>query len=216
MQDRGRPRSKALQERSRTTRARILEITATLAMEQDIDDVSVDQICRAAGIAKGTFYFHFPTKDDLLLAVFFQGSETLIDEVQPLIEGEVPFDAAVAKVVERVATRTSAFPKSFVAKAAGNAVLHAGRPRPEGAPPRRPPREALRRLIHAAQQRGELRSDYRPDELAMALNWALLQGLLVWSSLPGARPSLETVLRRRVELALHGMSGGPAPAGTST
>lgn len=46
--------------------AEILNAAATLFRQYGVGSVSVEQIAREAGIAKGTFYLHFPSMRDLL------------------------------------------------------------------------------------------------------------------------------------------------------
>lgn len=43
----------------------ILEIALPMIREKGFDNVSVDEICLAAGIAKGTFYHYFETKEKI-------------------------------------------------------------------------------------------------------------------------------------------------------
>lgn len=49
-------------------RERILATAYGLFMQRGIRDVGVNELIREAGIAKATFYYHFPSKDDLVLA----------------------------------------------------------------------------------------------------------------------------------------------------
>lgn len=58
-------------ERERAARGqRILDATAALLARWSLDDVNVDRIAALAGIAKGTVYLYFRTKEELLLEVF--------------------------------------------------------------------------------------------------------------------------------------------------
>ncbi|WNM25725.1 TetR/AcrR family transcriptional regulator [Demequina capsici] len=54
--------------RGAAVRERILGAATTLFREQGIRAVSADRILADAGVAKVTFYRHFPTKDDLVVA----------------------------------------------------------------------------------------------------------------------------------------------------
>jgi AcrR family transcriptional regulator len=62
--------------RSTDPRERILAAAYGLFMQRGIRDVGVNELVREAGIAKATFYYHFPSKDDLVLA-FFERREQL-------------------------------------------------------------------------------------------------------------------------------------------
>ena len=52
------------------TRARLIQAAAELIRRHSYGTVSVDDICKAADIKKGTFYHHFPSKNELALATF--------------------------------------------------------------------------------------------------------------------------------------------------
>jgi len=54
--------------RGTVTRERIVDAAAELFYAQGLRAVSADKIIERAGITKVTFYRHFPTKDDLIVA----------------------------------------------------------------------------------------------------------------------------------------------------
>lgn len=49
-------------------RVRLLDAALTLVRRQGWSATSIDQLCRTAGVTKGAFFHHFPTKDDLGVA----------------------------------------------------------------------------------------------------------------------------------------------------
>ena len=51
------------------TRQRILDAAKALVLERGYAGTSVDEIHNAAGVSRGTFFYHFPTKDDLARAL---------------------------------------------------------------------------------------------------------------------------------------------------
>ena len=51
------------------TRKSIMDTAETLIMEQGYSATSIDQILAGAGITKGSFFYHFPTKTDLAHAL---------------------------------------------------------------------------------------------------------------------------------------------------
>lgn len=48
----------------------LLDAAARIATETGVADVTVDAVCRAAGVTKGAFFHHFPTKAALIAALF--------------------------------------------------------------------------------------------------------------------------------------------------
>jgi AcrR family transcriptional regulator len=57
---------KAVDERVRRSRAKVLGITTELLFERGFGGASVDEISRRSGVAKTTIYRHWPSRTDLL------------------------------------------------------------------------------------------------------------------------------------------------------
>lgn len=57
------------QQRSEETYARILDAAAASFSRSGYDATGVAEICRVAGISKGAFYYHFPSKQALFIAL---------------------------------------------------------------------------------------------------------------------------------------------------
>jgi AcrR family transcriptional regulator len=84
-------------QRRARTRARILATALAVFAEKGPDAPVIDDFIRAAGIARGTFYNHFKTTDELLVAT----SMWLEDELILSIEAEM---GGLADPVQRLAT----------------------------------------------------------------------------------------------------------------
>lgn len=90
----GRPARRRLQPEER--RREIVEAAERL-LNADGARVRVEDVCRAAGVAKGTFFLYFPTWDDLLETVR-QRLVTAFDAAHPLpteVEGPVDWPRLV-------------------------------------------------------------------------------------------------------------------------
>ncbi|MDE3724088.1 TetR family transcriptional regulator [Nocardiopsis sp. N85] len=57
------------QERSRATRARLLEAAVTRLAESGVAGATVGAVAETAGVSRGAAQHHFPTREDLYLAV---------------------------------------------------------------------------------------------------------------------------------------------------
>ena len=62
----------------RTKLNSIIDTAEALFAKQDYESTSVDQITSALGIAKGTFYLYFYSKEELLQAIALRAQEILI------------------------------------------------------------------------------------------------------------------------------------------
>ena len=58
-----------MQQRSEETHARILKVAESLFAQKGFDATGVADICAAAGVSKGAFYHHFPTKQAVFQAL---------------------------------------------------------------------------------------------------------------------------------------------------
>jgi AcrR family transcriptional regulator len=58
-----------MQHRSEETHNKILEAAARLFSKTGYDATSVAEICQAAGVSKGAFYHHFPTKQAVFMEI---------------------------------------------------------------------------------------------------------------------------------------------------
>jgi AcrR family transcriptional regulator len=70
-------------ERRARTRAQILEATEILLAERPPEALTIDAIVDAAGVAKGTFYYHFQSIDELTAAVGAKLGESFDDLLAP-------------------------------------------------------------------------------------------------------------------------------------
>lgn len=79
----------AHQRRGLQTRERILRAAAEQFTRLGYEATSVDEICFAAGVSKGAFYHHFPSKQALFLALlqeWVQGLESNLGAIRQEIE----------------------------------------------------------------------------------------------------------------------------------
>ena len=78
------PRS--LKEKQRQEReALILQVAEEVLMEKGYYETSIDEIAARVGIAKGTVYLHFPSKEDLVVAIFERDIQNITEHVQATI-----------------------------------------------------------------------------------------------------------------------------------
>lgn len=65
------------------TRRTIYDAATALFLARGYDAVTVDDVCRAADVAKGTFFLHFPSKDSLLAEYGRIATEELREQLGP-------------------------------------------------------------------------------------------------------------------------------------
>ena len=142
-------------------RASILEAARRLVAEQGTE-VVMGEIARAAGVAVGTLYRHFPNKTDLLAAVVNEYVEALADDAQDawarVEAGRSDAAQELLGFLERALEMISrSHAAKTVARALGAEV--------EYAEPETRATEALGRLIEEGRASGRLRSDLTVSDL---------------------------------------------------
>ncbi|HEY0736588.1 MAG TPA: TetR/AcrR family transcriptional regulator [Herpetosiphonaceae bacterium] len=74
------PARSSLKERQRQERADlILQVAEEVLTEKGYHDTTIDEIAARVGIAKGTVYLHFPSKIDLVIALFDRDANSFLE-----------------------------------------------------------------------------------------------------------------------------------------
>lgn len=74
-----------MQQRGIATRATILASALQLFSQSGYDATGVAEICADAGVSKGAFYHHFPTKQSVFLALLDNWLEELDEQIQSIL-----------------------------------------------------------------------------------------------------------------------------------
>lgn len=143
-------------------RERILEV-AKQAFTRSGASASLDDIAKEAGIGPGTLYRHFPTRDELLGAVYRSEVEKLAAAERKFAESMAPVDALRAWMllfIDYIATKKIIAP-ALNAPAGNHSKLIEASYTPIHA--------AMRALVKRAIKSGEIRNDVDPVDLLRAL-----------------------------------------------
>jgi AcrR family transcriptional regulator len=143
-------------------RERILEV-AKQAFTRSGADTSLDDIAKQAGVGPGTLYRHFPTREELLKAVYRNELENLATAEEKFAETMPPVealrawlllfvDAVAAKQIIAAALNTLVGDHKKVFEAS-YAQMH----------------QAIHRLVKRAVKSGDIRKDLDPMDLLRAL-----------------------------------------------
>jgi AcrR family transcriptional regulator len=143
-------------------RERILEI-AKQAFTRSGADTSLDDIAKRAGVGPGTLYRHFPTREELLKAVYRNELENLATAGEKFAETMPPVEALRAWLllfVDAVAAKKIIAPALNTLVGDHKKVFEASYAQVH---------EAIRRLVKRAVKSGDIRKDLDPSDLLRVL-----------------------------------------------
>ena len=143
-------------------RERILEI-AKQAFTRSGADTSLDDIAKQAGVGPGTLYRHFPTREELLKAVYRNELENLATAGEKFAETLPPVEALRAWLllfVDAVAAKQIIAPALNTLVGDHKKVFEASYAQVH---------EAIRRLVKRAVKSGDIRKDLDPSDLLRVL-----------------------------------------------
>ena len=180
---RRRPRADA-----QRNRERILEV-ANEAFTHSGANASLDDIAKQAGVGPGTLYRHFPTRDELLEAVYRTEVEKLAAAERKFAQAKPPVEALRAWMllfVDYIAAKQIIAPalNTFVG---GPSKLYEGsRAQIQG---------AIHSLVQRAVESGDIRKDLDPFDLLRAL---------IGVSNVASSPDWQQSARRLVDILITG------------
>ena len=154
-------------DRAAETRRRILDTAAAEFAEHGYLGTSLNQIIAATGLAKGGFYFHFPSKEALALACLRDKQEQWIGKVTA---AAMRHERALDQLVSIPRTLCDVYEQDPSYACVGKLSMELMERVPELAPEVRPALLAWVRLtselIRRAQQEGDVRPELDPDGVA--------------------------------------------------
>ena len=193
----------------RTHKQHMLVTTAVgLWSERGFDGSTVAELCEAAGVSKGSFYSYFRSKESLLVEVGLEATRGIFDEsFETSIEG-LPLEAVLERVVLTLEQGLRSLPRDLI----GHYLTEVHRHLDDWDAVRGDRRDfaaILTPVFGRAIRRGEVGTGFGPAELGSVLAGSLVNGVLAWAQGRDGGLGLEEVLRRRVQLMLHGALSPP-------
>jgi TetR/AcrR family transcriptional repressor of uid operon len=144
------------------TRERLYQAALDEIRQEGVANAQVDRIVAAVGVARGTFYFHFPTKEDVLLEWERRREGEIANLLKSMPDVDIPLRFVLAAVVASF-TALEAAP-SERRLLLETVAIHV---RSMSDLDRFPLLGELERMVAKARDRGEVRDDIEPRELAL-------------------------------------------------
>jgi TetR/AcrR family fatty acid metabolism transcriptional regulator len=191
-------------------RARILKAAIKVFAKKGFHETKVAEIARAAGVADGTIYLYFKSKDDLLISLFEDHIEQLNQELRRDLSelpdtptrirhvvrcqiGHIKDHRDLAEVLSVTLRQSNRFLRQFAAPKFTEYL------------------DIIAEVITMGQERGEVREDVAPRVVARALFGALDGLMLTWALGRSPAIRLERAALQVADLYVKGLSpNGPS------
>ena len=198
-------RDAAKKRRSRDKRERILKAAVKVFARNGFHATRVSEVAKAAGVADGTIYLYFKSKDELLVSLF----EDRVSKLLAFMEGELPKlpsaperlravidmqlgllegERDLAEVVTVIIRQSTRLMKEF---AAPKFLAYL---------------DAIARIVHDGQDAGDFRKDVSPHIAARAVFGALDGITLTWALGRAEQGALARAATQLSDILLRGLA----------
>jgi AcrR family transcriptional regulator len=202
-----RQRATLVNTRSRETRLALTRAALRLWSEGDFDEAyeasTAADIAHAAGVSKGSFYFHFANKEAILLEMSSATIQAMIDQVEAGAGRGAPLRSLSEQVMASMARRVVRAPKAAALRT--GALGFAGRA-DQGTPVSPRLSVAFEALLRYGKERGELSAQIDVEEGAAMLTAVTMEAIIRWGAGDRSASWLGQTLRDRVAVVLRGIS----------
>jgi len=145
----------------------IVQAARTLFWKYGMKRVSIEEICREAGVSKMTFYKHFPNKTTLALFILKKHYAESMMEYQRIMDSNLSYPEKIERAIELKLKNAQNLSQEFV-----NELYRNGDPDIMG---------FMQKMVKGSldkfmtdfrtyQQKGEIRSDVKPEFMLYMLN----------------------------------------------
>lgn len=165
------------------SKQRILLAALDLIKEKGYDSVTLKDICIAANISKPTFYYHFKSKEDLLLQFYQIPVDNVISNVTSILMEEThieQFWKLIEPLVDFIVESGTEITKHMVYALTNQHIQPF-----DISGPQKDQIELGFKIIERAQLSGEIRNSYDPSILFSTAQAQFLGIILVWSAANG-------------------------------
>jgi TetR/AcrR family fatty acid metabolism transcriptional regulator len=201
---RARPRLAAGSARTGDKRERILGAAVRVFAKKGFYATRVSEVAKAAGVADGTIYLYFKSKDELLVSLF----EDRVERLLRYLHEELPKTASAPEKLKRIVELQLGLLEGErdLAEVVTVIVRQSTKLMKEHAAPKfMAYLDAIARVVADGQASGELRSDISPHLAARAIFGALDGVTMTWALGKADRGGLVRASGQLAEMVLGGL-----------
>lgn len=147
--------------------AQIVQTSKDLFWKYGIKRVTIEEICREAGVSKMTFYKHFRNKIEIVKVIIEKITSEAMEKYKAIMAQDIPFNEKISRSIKLKMEQTSEMSHEFF----DDYLLHAEPELKEFLNEK--VQESLALIYNdyiEAQQRGDIRKDLKPEFIIYFLN----------------------------------------------
>lgn len=184
------------------TRRDIFTAAMRLFVAHGFDAVTIDDICAAADVARGTFFLHFPTKDALLSEYGAEVTAELAARIGRETDGAAPTLRRALRFLAARAVGNAEMVHLMVREAMARPIVLA-----DTTEQSRSLVELLAGVVRRGQRSGELRREIDPVIAAAVLVSSYMAIVGEWARQAG-KLRLGPALEQALDVVLRGLTAG--------
>ncbi len=200
------PSASQRQKQRSETRERVFEAAVAEFERTGFAQAQIPRIAEAAGVVRGTFYFHFSSKEHVLIELAERDQIRIAAEMNSLRGTGASFQDVLSRLIDAIIDADGPDRDPSLLGDLLSILLRAPSEENEDPSPQ-PVLEELTHHVREAIHRGELRKNIEPERLASTVLTSVF-GVIV--ARRGAGPDDRPELELLVDLLLNGMAPEPA------
>lgn len=177
-------------------RGKIIRAAETLFAAHRFHEVKLDDVARQAGVAKGTIYLYFGSKDDLFVQVLSAGFDEMIEALNDGVPLTAPFRHRLAAACEAVlAFQERRRPMwHLLHQEEGRFAKQRGKLREIWFARRTQLVAAIAEILRQGQREGHVRKDASPELMSACILGALRGRKRIQETMPELDSDLDMIL----------------------
>ena len=203
------PRTQLRQDRALRSRAALVDAAAELWRDRTVDEVKVAEICDAAQVSKGLFYFYFDSREALAADLFAADTDLVGDAVAEASDGRATFDDLLRTAVTTLGRRAQRRPRHVLGVAIPE-WMRAGLATDDRGGLHTPLAGTFTTIVEVGRTRrrgsSQVRESVDAAEAGRLLADAVVLAVHDWAVSDRRQPSLAKRMSNRVDLLVAGIA----------
>lgn len=166
------------------TRRYLYDCSVQLFREKGYDQVSVDEIVKKAGVAKGTFYIYFKKKSDIILEMLRQYDD-YYDRIMSSLDDDLPVEKRLEEIVRGACRFTGDVIGLDLIRVLYTKQISSGDSQSRLLNEDRALFRILSGLVREGQQQGIYRAEYDAEQVTMLILRGIRSVFFEWCSSGG-------------------------------